>query len=106
MSTAEERDTIRGFTRQLSSLTDEIHALGLNIATINQWMKTADKDISEHNKTLYGSNGNDGLEMKNDRLSNRVALVFAVGAGAWALFVIVFGIVAASLFEKVSLLVH
>jgi hypothetical protein len=104
MSTAEERDIMRGFTKQLVELTGEVHGLDVHLATIDQWAKNADEDIDNHGKTLYGNNGNDGLEMKVDRLDNRVALVFAVGAGAWALFIIVFGIVAANMADKFALL--
>lgn len=100
------RADMKEFTQELRELTAGIHALDLRLATIDEWMKNADKDINECGKTLYGSNGNDGLEMKVDRLSGRVAIVFAVGAGGWALFTIVFSIIAANLWERLSLLAH
>jgi hypothetical protein len=100
MSTAEERDIMRGFTKQLVELTGEVHGLDVHLATIDQWAKNADEDIDNHGKTLYGNNGNDGLEMKVDRLNSRVGLVFAVGGGAWALVTILFSIIAANLVDK------
>ena len=99
---AAQRSTdMKEYTKQLEKLTTAVNAFGERFATIEQWKTTTDKDVSDLNKLVYG-NGGDGLKLKVDRLDGRVTIVFAVGAGAWALFMIVFSLVAANLVEKMA----
>ena len=97
----ERRSDMREFTAQLVKLTDAVGDFGERMAGLEQWTKTANVTIGGHNEVLHG-NGKDGLIVQVDRLNARVSTVFAVGAGAWALFVIAFTLIAANLFEKLS----
>jgi hypothetical protein len=98
---AERRADMRAFTAQLRELADKIGILLTDNARRDQWAKTMQATIEGHERDLRG-NGKDGLVVQVDRLNARASTVFAVGAGAWALFMIVFTLIAASLFEKVS----
>ena len=101
-TSTERRADIKAFTDQLRELTNTINALSIHLAAIDQWMKTTDKTVNSHEKLLNG-NGGEGMKMQVERLNNRVSMVFAVGAGAWALFTIAFAIIAANLFERLQM---
>ena len=98
---AEHRSDMREFTAQLVKLTDAVSDFGERMAGLEQWTKTADVTVAGHDEILHG-NGKDGLVIQVERLNNRVSTVFAVGAGAWALFVLIFAIVAANMLEQLS----
>ena len=101
-NTAERRADMKAFTDQLRELTGTINALSIRLAAIDQWMKTIDKTVNSHEKLLHGNDG-DGMKIQVERLNNRVSMVFVVGAGAWALFTIIFAIIAANLFERLQM---
>ena len=102
-TSTERRADMKAFTDQLRELTGTINALSIHLAAIDQWMKTTDSTVSRHGKLLNG-NGGEGMKMQVERLNNRVSMVFAVGAGAWALFTIAFAVIAANLFERLQAL--
>ena len=97
---AERRSDMREFTAQLVKLTDAVGDFGERMAGLEQWVKTAGVDLGEYDKMLRAH------ELKIANTDNRVSLVFAAGAGAWSLFVIVFAVVAANIIERLSQLPH
>ena len=101
-NTAANRADMKAFTDQLRELTSTINAFSMRLAAIDQWMKTTDKTVNSHERSLNG-NGGEGMKMQVERLNNRVSMVFAVGAGAWALFTIAFTVVIANLFERLQM---
>ena len=101
-NTAAHRADMKAFTDQLRELISTINALSMRLAAIDQWMKTIDKTVDSHEKLLHGNDG-EGVKLQVERLNNRVNMVFAVGAGAWALFTIAFAVIAANLFERLQM---
>ena len=99
----ERRADMKAFTDQLRELTSTINALSMRMAAIDQWIKTTDERVNSHEKLLHGNDG-EGMKLQVERLNNRVSMVFAVGAGAWALFTIAFAVIAANLFERLQAL--